>query len=128
MVCLSESFITICSLTFLDRRIAAGMPSSRGEDWQPLLMYRNSLVHGETDQPPVTSKRAYSRKKKEYAGEVSLVIYLNKQFNLTEWKYILQRNMFLPIYSVQFCISCWPQCSSIHDRFTNAQLVAVHGL
>ncbi|PSN33726.1 Cohesin subunit SA-1 [Blattella germanica] len=56
-------------LTFLDRRIAAGMPSSRGEDWQPLLMYRNSLVHGETDQPPVTSKRAYSRKKKEYTEE-----------------------------------------------------------
>lgn len=42
-----------------------GMPSSRGEDWQPLLLYRNSLVHGETDQPPITSKRAYSRKKKE---------------------------------------------------------------
>lgn len=56
-------------LTFLDRRIAAGMPSSRGEDWQPLLMYRNSLVHGETDQPPVTSKRAYSRKKKDFAAE-----------------------------------------------------------
>jgi cohesin complex subunit SA-1/2 len=62
--------IKICSLTFLDRRIAAGMPSSRGEDWQPLLMYRNSLVHGETDQPPVTSKRAYSRKKKDYAGKL----------------------------------------------------------
>ena len=74
MVCLSESFIKICSLTFLDRRIAAGMPSSRGEDWQPLLMYRNSLVHGETDQPPVTSKRAYSRKKKEYAGDVIFVV------------------------------------------------------
>jgi hypothetical protein len=88
MLCPSESFITICSLTFLDRRIAAGMPSSRGEDWQPLLMYRNSLVHGETDQPPVTSKRAYSRKKKEYAGEVSLVIYQNKWFNVTEWKYL----------------------------------------
>lgn len=55
-------------LTFLDRRIAAGMPSSRGEDWQPLLMYRNSLVHGETDQPPVTSKRAYGRKKKEHGA------------------------------------------------------------
>jgi hypothetical protein len=81
---LSESFIKICSLTFLDRRIAAGMPSSRGEDWQPLLMYRNSLVHGETDQPPVTSKRAYSRKKKEYAGKVFLVIYQDKQFNLAE--------------------------------------------
>lgn len=56
-------------LNFLDRRIATGMPSSRGEDWQPLLMYRNSLVHGETDQPLVTSKRAYGRKKKENLEE-----------------------------------------------------------
>ncbi|KAG8222244.1 hypothetical protein J437_LFUL001442 [Ladona fulva] len=40
----------------------------RGEDWQPMLMYRNSLVHGETDLPPQTSKRAYSRKKKENGG------------------------------------------------------------
>ncbi|XP_071445719.1 cohesin subunit SA-2 isoform X1 [Hetaerina americana] len=55
-------------LAYLDRRITAGMPSSRGEDWQPLLMYRNSLVHGETDLPPQTSKRAYSRKKKENGG------------------------------------------------------------
>ncbi|RZF44789.1 hypothetical protein LSTR_LSTR000741 [Laodelphax striatellus] len=52
-------------LSFLDRRITAGMPSSRGEDWQPVFTYRNSLVHGETDQPLVTSKRAYTRKKKE---------------------------------------------------------------
>ncbi|XP_054277370.1 cohesin subunit SA-2 isoform X2 [Macrosteles quadrilineatus] len=57
-------------LNYLDRRVAAGMPSSRGEDWQPLLMYRNSLVHGETDQPLVTSKRAYYRKKKEAEDEV----------------------------------------------------------
>ncbi|XP_022904358.1 cohesin subunit SA-1 isoform X2 [Onthophagus taurus] len=52
-------------LSFLDRRIATGMPSSRGEDWQPLLVYRNSLVHGETDVFPTTSKRAYSRKRKD---------------------------------------------------------------
>ncbi|XP_065348255.1 cohesin subunit SA-2-like [Cloeon dipterum] len=52
-------------LNYLDRRITAGMPSSRGEDWQPLLMYRNSLVHGETDLPPQTSKRAYGRKRKD---------------------------------------------------------------
>ena len=44
----------------------AGMPSSRGEDWQPLLLYRNSLLHGETDQLPVTSKRAYTRRKKDH--------------------------------------------------------------
>ncbi|GJQ69799.1 putative STAG domain protein [Trypoxylus dichotomus] len=52
-------------LSFLDRRIATGMPSSRGEDWQPLLLYRNSLVHGETDVVPTTSKRAYGRKRKD---------------------------------------------------------------
>lgn len=63
-------------LTFLDRRIATGMPSSRGEDWQPLLLYRNSLVHGESDQLPVTSKRAYGRKKKD-AGKEYLFIYLS---------------------------------------------------
>lgn len=51
-------------LAFLDRRIATGMPSSRGEDWQPLVQYRNSLLHGETDNFPTTSKRAYGRKRK----------------------------------------------------------------
>lgn len=58
-------------LNYLDRRISMGMPSSRGEDWQPLLLYRNSLVHGETDQPPITSKRAYSRKRKEAIDDES---------------------------------------------------------
>ncbi|CAG9863575.1 unnamed protein product [Phyllotreta striolata] len=48
---------------FLDKRITTGMPSSRGEDWQPLLLYRNSLLHGESDQLPTTSKRAYGRKR-----------------------------------------------------------------
>ncbi|KAJ8926732.1 hypothetical protein NQ314_020849 [Rhamnusium bicolor] len=46
-----------------DKRYFTGMPSSRGEDWQPLLLYRNSLLHGETDQLPTTSKRAYGRKR-----------------------------------------------------------------
>ncbi|OAD58654.1 Cohesin subunit SA-1 [Eufriesea mexicana] len=58
-------------LNFLDRRLQAGMPSSRGEDWQPLLLYRNSLLHGETDQVPVTSKRAYTRRKKDHLAEGS---------------------------------------------------------
>uniref|UniRef100_A0A2M4CYG0 Putative sister chromatid cohesion complex cohesin subunit stag/irr1/scc3 n=1 Tax=Anopheles darlingi TaxID=43151 RepID=A0A2M4CYG0_ANODA len=52
-------------LTFLERRLKAGIPSSRSEDWQPLVIYRNSLLHGETDQLPVTSKRAYTRRKKD---------------------------------------------------------------
>ncbi|XP_043289735.1 cohesin subunit SA-2 isoform X2 [Venturia canescens] len=56
-------------LNFLDKRLQAGMPSSRGEDWQPLLLYRNSLLHGETDQVPITSKRAYTRRKKDHAAE-----------------------------------------------------------
>lgn len=46
------------------------MPSSRGEDWQPLLLYRNSLLHGETDQVPVTSKRAYTRRKKDHLAGI----------------------------------------------------------
>ncbi|XP_037089129.1 cohesin subunit SA-1-like [Pollicipes pollicipes] len=52
-------------LNYLDRRIAAGMPSSRSEDWQPLLMYRNSLLQGESEQPIITSKRAYTRKRRD---------------------------------------------------------------
>lgn len=56
-------------LNFLDKHLQAGMPSSRGEDWQPLLMYRNSLLHGDTDQVPVTSKRAYTRRRKDQAAE-----------------------------------------------------------
>merc|ERR1712198_468424 len=50
-------------LTYLDRRIGQGMPSSHGEDWQPLVLYRNSLVHGEGELPTVTSKRPYGRKR-----------------------------------------------------------------
>ena len=38
--------------------------SSQAEDWQPLLIYRNSLVHGEGEVPIVTSKRPYTRKRK----------------------------------------------------------------
>jgi len=50
-------------LTYLDRRIGQGMPSSHGEDWQPLVLYRNSLVHGEGEIAPLTSKRPYTRKR-----------------------------------------------------------------
>ncbi|XP_046385977.1 cohesin subunit SA-2-like isoform X2 [Ischnura elegans] len=35
-------------LSYLDQRIATGMASGSGEDWKPLLLYRNSLVHGES--------------------------------------------------------------------------------
>lgn len=61
-------------LNFLDRRIAmTNMPSSNSDDWQPLLNYRNSLLHGESDQaatPVVVNKKVYTRKgKKSQAGE-----------------------------------------------------------
>jgi cohesin complex subunit SA-1/2 len=51
-------------LGYLDKRITTSMPSSHGEDWQPLVQYRNSLVHGEGDLPTMTSKRPYGRKRK----------------------------------------------------------------
>lgn len=54
-----------CLLLFQTSVLFIGMPSSRGEDWQPLLTYRNSLLHGETDAFPTTSKRAYGRKRKD---------------------------------------------------------------
>lgn len=55
----------------MDRRISlAGMPSSKNEDWQPLVLYRNSLLHGETEQAPVNNvKKAYTRKRKEYGKD-----------------------------------------------------------
>jgi len=60
-------------LTFLDRRISmAGMPSSHSEDWQPLINYRNSLLHGETDQaqaPMPVAKKVYVRKGKKNQGD-----------------------------------------------------------
>ena len=37
---------------------------SQAEDWQPLVIYRNSLVHGEGEVPTVTSKRPYGRKRR----------------------------------------------------------------
>ncbi|GAB0097039.1 SA [Sergentomyia squamirostris] len=53
-------------LNFLDRHIASEMPLNRGEDWQPLTNYRNSLLHGESDQPPPAAKRAYTRRRKDH--------------------------------------------------------------
>ena len=42
---------------------------SQAEDWQPLLVYRNSLVHGEGEVPVVPSKRPYARKRKAYGSD-----------------------------------------------------------
>lgn len=53
-------------LSFLDRRVAPGMPSSRGEEWHPLVTYRNSLLHGDSDQPPIPAKKAYARRRRDH--------------------------------------------------------------
>merc|ERR1712025_806974 len=52
-------------LNYLDKRIA--VVNSRGEDWVPLHMYRNSLVHGEEGGggvaiPGYAAKRQYAKK------------------------------------------------------------------
>lgn len=50
----------------------ANMPSTHSEDWQPLINYRNSLLHGESDLvgPVPVNKKVYVRKgKKNQAGD-----------------------------------------------------------
>merc|ERR1719189_1489578 len=60
-------------LNYLDKRVAGGVPNSRGEDWTPLHMYRNSLVHGEADLGGVSgggqAKRQYNKKRRKSAEE-----------------------------------------------------------
>lgn len=52
-------------LNYLDRHIQASMPGTRSEDWQPLILYRNSLVHGEAEQAPVRAPgRQYRGRKR----------------------------------------------------------------
>ena len=68
------------------------MPSSKGEDWQPLLLYRNSLLHGETDQPLPTARRAYTRKKKEgkiFRRNVIFLLYFFPPRILTTDKFLI---------------------------------------
>ena len=63
-------------LNYLDKRIAGGVPNSRGEDWAPLHMYRNSLVHGEADGagaglalPGAGAKRQYNKRQRRRSAE-----------------------------------------------------------
>lgn len=52
-------------LSYLDKHVPAGAVSSRGEEWQPLLLYRNSLIQGECEQQLPVARRAYTRRRKE---------------------------------------------------------------
>jgi cohesin complex subunit SA-1/2 len=56
-------------LQFLDRILTMGMPSSRGEEWQPLILYRNSLA-------PQTARRAYGRPRRD-AGMIRIFFKRN---------------------------------------------------
>ena len=78
-VCLTNSVTEIITallqvvLGYLDKRVAGGVPNSRGEDWAPLHMYRNSLVHGEAELGGMTgggqAKRQYNKKRRRSAEE-----------------------------------------------------------
>ena len=78
-VCLTDSVTEMITallqvvLGYLDKRVADGVPNSRGEDWAPLHMYRNSLVHGEAELGGMTgggqAKRQYNKKRRRSAEE-----------------------------------------------------------
>lgn len=56
-------------LQYLDRHVQAKLPASRADDWQPLLMYRTSLVHGEAEQPVARAPGRQYRGRKRQRGE-----------------------------------------------------------
>lgn len=56
-------------LNFLDRRVPS-LLSNRSDECQPLALYRNSLLHGETDLAPVANKKAYVRKRRGDHGNL----------------------------------------------------------
>ncbi|XP_064615065.1 cohesin subunit SA-2-like [Liolophura sinensis] len=49
-------------VNYLDKSLSGGVPSNRGDDWQPLLTYRNSLVQGEAEIHPITLRPAIPAK------------------------------------------------------------------
>lgn len=51
-----------CSVNYLDKHLSSSMMAARGEEWQPLLVYRNSLVQGEHEIRPITLKQAAQRR------------------------------------------------------------------
>lgn len=71
----------------MDKHITSAVPSSRSEDWQPWVIYRNSLMHGDAEPGPVTSRRAYTRRnKKETCKFIKLyfsypiLLYIHKNY------------------------------------------------
>ena len=94
-------------LQFLDRILTMGMPSSRGEEWQPLLLYRNSLVHGETDLPPQTARRAYGRRRRDAGINKIYFKRIVFFFYLTAKSSVKCTQTFASVQScTTFCSSC----------------------
>lgn len=52
-------------LAYLEKHLKHNFPGTRGDEWQPLLMYRSSLVHGDADipQPRVPGRQYRGRKR-----------------------------------------------------------------
>lgn len=59
----------------MDKHITSAVPSSRSEDWQPWVIYRNSLMHGDAEPGPVTSRRAYTRRNKKETCKFIFKLY-----------------------------------------------------
>jgi len=64
------------SLNYLDKHITSAVPSSRSEDWQPWVIYRNSLMHGDAEPGPVTSRRAYTRRNKKETCKFNFKLFI----------------------------------------------------
>merc|ERR1719308_652533 len=60
-------------LGYLDKRITGSQGTGRSEEWAPLYMYRNSLVHGEGEGGGITlgkeAKRQYAKKRRRSVDE-----------------------------------------------------------
>uniref|UniRef100_A0A8D8W339 Cohesin subunit SA-2 n=1 Tax=Cacopsylla melanoneura TaxID=428564 RepID=A0A8D8W339_9HEMI len=54
-------------LNFLNHKMTCPLPSSRhkNEDWQPLELYKQSLLHGDSETITAGTKKNYSRKNKK---------------------------------------------------------------
>ena len=60
------------SINYLDKHMADAVPPGRGEEWTPLLTYRNSLCsQGEVDMSmaPPPSRRGRGRGKRKATAE-----------------------------------------------------------
>lgn len=63
--------VFVHSLNFLNKKMLCPLSSRhRNEDWQPLELYKNSLLHGDSETVPAgTNKKNYGRKKKDMEEE-----------------------------------------------------------